>query len=328
MLEDLRMNIVDFYRKKIYPNIYKSYHTLNAIRYCNYGFDLLEQSYIATENLHFKKIMRIENGEFTYEYFNFCYLHNILSLMLYAAYHHAYPQIYINETKHDLIHWEWYFHQPFEKQLSEQTLPAKICPIKFSSFQPHFKDVYQAEHIRLWGKMYKIFVHLNDQTRAYVENEYQTIFKDKSRVLGVLCRGTDYLRLRPAGHPVQPDINDVITLCRKKISEDSYEAIYLATEEKQIRDKFADAFPNMVLENKRTYYDNIYYKNNIQYIKDVHFERENNNYWRGLEYLSSIILLSRCTSLIGGNCGGTLAALFLNDGNYQYTHIFDLGLYP
>ena len=55
---------------------------------------------------------------------------------------------------------------------------------------------------------------------------------------------------------------------------------------------------------------------------------KNNNYLMGLEYLSSIILLSRCTSLIGGNCGGTMAALFFNDSRYEYTHIFDLGPLP
>lgn len=48
----------------------------------------------------------------------------------------------------------------------------------------------------------------------------------------------------------------------------------------------------------------------------------------GLEYLSSIILLSRCTALVGGNCGGTLGALFFNDEKYEFVHVFNLGLYP
>ena len=66
----------------------------------------------------------------------------------------------------------------------------------------------------------------------------------------------------------------------------------------------------------------------ISYIKDVHFERKNDNYLSGLEYLSSIILLSRCTALVGGNCGGTLGALFFNDEKYEFVHVFNLGLYP
>lgn len=320
------MDIHDFYKKKIYPNLYSSYHRLNALRYRKFAFSVSDD-FFTREKFRGDKIMKIMEGEFFYEYFNFCYMHNVLSLMVYAVYHHAYPRVCINESRQDIIQWEWYFHQPQTGQGSETDLREVNCPIKFASFQPNFTDIYQTEYIRLWGKVYKTFVHLNESTRAYVENEYETLFKGKCRVLGVICRGTDYLRVRPAGHPVQPDIDDVITLCKEKIKTDSYDAIYLATEEKQIRDRFCQEFPGMVLENKRKYYDDIYYKENIQYIKDVHFERENNNYWIGLEYLSSIILLSRCDALIGGNCGGTMAALFFNDCKYQFTHIFDLGLY-
>lgn len=32
--------------------------------------------------------------------------------------------------------------------------------------------------------------------------------------------------------------------------------------------------------------------------------------------------------LVGGNCGGTLGAIFFNDEKYEFTHVFDLGLYP
>lgn len=319
------MKIYDFYKEKIYPNLYELYHSVDALRYRRFAFSLSD-NVLPAERFHFDRIMKITDGEYSYEYFNFCYMHNVLTLMLYAVYHHAYPKICINGSNQELIQWEWYFKQfpiPQHEEFSEI-----ICPVKFLSFQPGFKDIYKPDYIKMWGRMYQTFIHLNESTRNYVENEYQTIFKGKKRVLGVICRGTDYLRLRPAGHPVQPPVDDVIALCEEKIREDSYDAIYLATEEKKIRDQFCQAFPGMIMENKRQYYDDIYYKENIQYIKDVHFDRENNNYWTGLEYLSSILLLSRCTALIGGNCGGAMAALFFNNGKYQYTHIFNLGLYP
>ena len=51
---------------------------------------------------------------------------------------------------------------------------------------------------------------------------------------------------------------------------------------------FVHAFPDKILENHRMYHDDSYYKEYIQYIMDVHFNRENHNYWIGLEYLSSI----------------------------------------
>ena len=128
---------------------------------------------------------------------------------------------------------------------------------------------------------------------------------------------------------MQPSTEQVIKACKEYIKRDGYDAIYLATEECKIRDEFEKAFPGKILENKRVYYDDIYDQDDsIAYIKDVHFERENDRYLSGLEYLSSIILLSRCSALVGGNCGGTLGALFFNDEQYQFVHVFDLGLYP
>lgn len=322
------MSIKQFYQKKIYPNIYYLYHTANAVRYRKFALRCAANpSFFSNSNL--KKVMRISKGEFTYTAFNFCYLHNVLSLTVYAMYHGCYPQICINKDNPDNIQWEWYFEPICIRKAPETAVPTKECPIKAASFQPHFQDIYRPELLRMWAGWYEACVHLNNATRKYIDTEYDNLFSNHRRVLGVICRGTDYVTLHPPGHPVQPDVKDVISLCKQHMKDSSYDAIYLATEERQIRDLFQKAFPGMILENKRHYYDDIYYKDSsIQYIKDVHFARDNNNYWSGLEYLSSITLLSRCTSLIGGNCGGTIAAVFLNNGKYEFSNVFDLGLYP
>lgn len=320
------MGIYDFYRKKIYPNIDCFYHAANSVRYRKFALRLPEH-FLTDPDFHPQRIMRITKGEFPYDYFNFCYLHNILSLMLYGVYHRSIPAVCINEAEKELVQWEWYFQQLVPSSFTGSD--SIECSHKTVSFQPHFEDIYNPTLVRLWGKLYENFVRLNDTTREYVESEYQTLFNGKKRILGVICRGTDYTSLHPPGHPIQPPVKDVIAQCEEQLKSASYDAIYLATEEKQIRDAFCHVFPGMIIENKRHYYDELYYKDpNIQYIKDVRFDRENNNYWMGLEYLSSIILLSRCTALIGGNCGGTMAAIFFNNCRYKYTHIFNLGLYP
>ena len=320
------MGFLNFYRKKIYPNLYFWRQQLDAVSYKRYARKLVKDFSHFTEKKK-KGIMLITEGEFSYEYFNFCYVHNILSLMLYAMKHHSIPQIAINQGKSDIIQWDWHFCQPFSA--STLNLPVTPCPRKVTSFQPHFKDIYSPKMRKLWGALYHHCIQINPETSHYFKQEYDRIFSTHSRILGVICRGTDYLTLKPSGHPVQPSVEEVICYCRKHMEQYSYDAIYLATEERQIRDAFCQAFPDMILENKRSYYDDIYYSDkSIQYIKDVQFSRDHNNYWRGLEYFSSINLLSQCTSLIGGNCGGTLAAVFLNNGAYQHTHIFNLGLYP
>lgn len=272
-------------------------------------------------------LMEIRQGDYNYEYFNFCYMNNILSLILYSLYHNCIPEICINKGKEQVIQWEWYFKQPFNCK-EKNTFKIISCPRKTGSFSPKFQDIYCQKKLQIWQNIYQRFVHFNSTAQEYIDKEYKKLFEPNKKVLGVICRGTDYITLKPAGHPVQPAVDKVIEYCKQCMDKFEYDAIYLATEEKKIRDMFVHAFPDKILENQRMYYDDIYYKENIQYIKDVHFNRENNNYWIGLEYLSSITLLSRCNSLVGGNCGGSMAALFMNNNQYEHVHIFNLGLYP
>ena len=140
-------------------------------------------------------------------------------------------------------------------------------------------------------------------------------------------RGSDFTILKPFGHPIQPEIDDVIDLCKQKVNELGCDYIYLASEEKSVENLFELNFPGKVIVNKRVYYDEIINKNNYQHAWQIHVNNENDIKIRGLEYLSSIYLLSKCDALIGGNCGGSLAALFMNNKKYEYQFLFDLGLY-
>lgn len=112
------------------------------------------------------------------------------------------------------------------------------------------------------------------------------------------------------------------------MKELGYEFIYLATEESYVEEIFKNKFLGKIIVNKRIYYyDDIYNKQELGIFTRAKFDRDDDDYWRGLEYLSSIYLLSKCDALIAGNCGGSLAALFMNNMKYEYWYLFDLGLY-
>ena len=322
------MDIRTFYKQKIYPNLYAIEQKMIRIPYHHFASVYADKERIRFSDLKHPEIMEIREGEFDYEYFNFCYLHNMLALMIYGFFHGHYPNICVNQGKEDIIQWDWYL-KPFIQETTAKRVKTITCRKKTNAYLPTFNDIYSEKELHIWCQWYKKYIHLNKKTSQYVEQEYKQLFSGKQKVLGVICRGTDYLALKPSGHPVQPSTEQVIKACKEYIKRDGYDAIYLATEERRIRDEFEKAFPGKILENKRVYYDDIYDQDDsITYIKDVHFERENDRYLSGLEYLSSIILLSRCSALVGGNCGGTLGALFFNDEQYQFVHVFDLGLYP
>lgn len=176
----------------------------------------------------------------------------------------------------------------------------------------------------LFEELYNRYIRFNEQTKIYLDNEYEKILKNKSNVLGVLIRGTDYVQRKPKKHPIQPTACEVIEKIKELKTKEKWEYIYLATEEKKNEDLFNRSFPGKVLINKRMYYDGDY---SNKWLCDSKHNRKNDEYLKDLEYLSSMNLLSKCDMFIGGMCGGTQTVLIMNGGKFSYVYLFDLGDY-
>ena len=288
--------------------------------------------FVALSSLQKKpdKVMLINEGLYEYGYFNACFLENMMSLMVYALSQGYAPYIDLKDWGEGWTNWSTFFEQPF--LMMEGVQPDGVCDLKQGRFHPHFDTPYKKFDLRLWCKVYDRLVKLNGNTRDYVEKEYESLFmpdqSPRHRTLGVICRGTDYVKLKPQGHPVQPSVEQVIERAKALLEKYHLDRIYLATEELAIYEKFEKAFPGRIIVNQGQYYDGIFNAHNMSYIYEVQFDRENDIYLKGLEYLSSLQLLSRCDVLLGGNCGGACAALYMNNMKYEYVELFKLGLYP
>lgn len=271
------------------------------------------------------RFMLINEGLYEYGYFNFSFLANMLSSVVHVLSEGYFPVIKLNGRKDGWTNWDTFFEQPFECNANFESLP--FCKVKSGRIQSTFKTPFNEDELKMWCKVYNDFVIFNPNTKAYIEKEYQDLIFPRKRILGVLCRGTDYVKTKPDHHPIQPSVEELMEASRDKMRELTLEYIYLATEEKRIVDQFEKEFPGHVIVNKRSYYDEIYYNNNLSEIYQVNFDRKDDIYLKGLEYLSSIYLLSRCNALVAGNCGGSCAALYMNNMKYEDWKLFDLGLY-
>ena len=98
--------------------------------------------------------------------------------------------------------------------------------------------------------------------------------------------------------------------------------IFLATEDQEIFNDVKRYFGDKLLALDMTRYVTLGKQN----INDMCSERNNDKYLKGREYLLSIWLLSQCNCLVAGNVGGTHGALLMSPG-YDYSYVFDLGLY-
>lgn len=261
--------------------------------------------------------IRIVNvKEYHFKFYNVCFN---LSCLSHFVYEYAVGKLPVLKDKFGL--WDSFFEQPFSTEAPEQTAAIQNAPF-ISRFL-----LLNRYSLRAWRRITAFFLKFNPQTLEYAENERQAILPQNGKVLGVVCRGTDYLLLKPSGHPVQPQVSDVIARCKKWMKRCGYEKIYLATEDSTILDAFLAAFPGQILTNKRSYYDKQMKEKGLTEITQVSFDRENDDYLKGLEYLSSLYILSKCSALVGGNCGASQLAGLLNNGNYERMYIFDKGLY-
>ena len=144
------------------------------------------------------------------------------------------------------------------------------------------------------------------------------------KLLGVLFRGTDYVNLKPYGHFIQPTLEQMIMKVKEKIEEwGGFDGVYVCTEVETAIKEFETniSIPVYYYPQKRFPQDtdSLLYK--------IEFERENDKFLRGAEYFSALLWLSKCDSLVAGLCGGTDAALGLNNKKYKNQYIFSLGRY-
>jgi hypothetical protein len=235
------------------------------------------------------------------------------------------------EKLHKENAWEYYFEQPFGITLqdienSKNIIISRKTPSpRGEYFMGHFYN--DKKRIAYFRGLFKKYIIINKTTQDYLASEYEKILKNKGKVLGILCRGTDYLLNQPSNHPVQPDPLDVIKKAEEAVIENNCSYIFLATEDENIYACFREHFREKLLVNQQRRISH----NEMTNISGVAIARskiirEKNSYLSGLEYLSAINLLSKCSCFIGGRTGGTKAVLLMSDG-FEYEYIYDLGYY-
>lgn len=111
-------------------------------------------------------------------------------------------------------------------------------------------DVYNPVHKKIMFKLYEKYVKLNRNMQEYFETEYNELIKGR-KVLGVLYRGTDYTKLKPSGHPIQPSLEQILRDCKKRVEVEGYKYIYITTDEKRAVDFLQKELPECkILENR------------------------------------------------------------------------------
>lgn len=217
--------------------------------------------------------------------------------------------------------WEKFFEQLSDYKL-EDVLQSKnvILAHDDAGYLNNYKDDYPIEEL---SRVYKKYISFKPDVVQYIEQQARSTINGEKNVLGVLYRGTDMNSLKLKKHMIQPSLDEVyreVCLFQKKYG---CKKIFLSTEDEKALIFFKNKFGNNLIYTNQKRYDEL----GSNWISEVKNDRENDSYLRGVEYLTTIKLLSECDYLVSGVVAGSIGALIMNDGHYKDICLIDKGYY-
>ena len=236
-----------------------------------------------------------------------------------------YKNQYLDKNElHKKNSWEFYFEEPSGISLSDAYNSRNVILSRLWRMDEKYNDPFiPDEKYKELSLLNSKYIRINKESSEYIEKAWNSLFNSGDIVLGILCRGTDYTALKPHMHPIQPEIDDVIVKAKEVMGEYSCNKIFLATEDAGIYDRLTGEFGDIVVTNSHQMYG----QTGEKVLADIEDDRPNGERLKGLEYLTTVTILSRCNCMIGGATNGTWYAKVLNGGKYEYDYIWNLGLY-
>lgn len=220
--------------------------------------------------------------------------------------------------------WEYYFEQPTGITLKE-VYQSKNVIMSSGNGMDSLSETHDSAELLNSNRLINKYIRLNKVTADYIDEIYCRLGMGNSRVLGVLCRGTDFTQAKPKGHSVCPSVDETIsTIEEKQIEWGAFEKIFLATEDDKIFCKMKEYFGERLIYCQNHRIDNAQGK----WLNELYDNEEykGKKCERMREYLAAIYLLARSDALIAPNVGGTLGAMRIK-GIYENCYIFQMGIY-
>lgn len=258
---------------------------------------LNRKEYPFTEIEANKKYIEFNGNYNSFKVFNMCYISDMLGKAMFAVAMGCYPKFSVLDEAGENYYNTYFKNVVDYSKLNKNNI--SIPKIQRNTGNPHW-DMKKKE-IHAYSLIYNRFFVLQDKIdenyKMELEHIKSKVKQNTGKIIGCVVRGTDYVLKKPSGHPIQPQLDEVINELKKITNTNDY--IYLATEEKKISEELKKEFPNQIIESKSEYYDGIYNSNNIN-IAEYKFDRENDKFLRGFEYFRRVYCMSQCDCYVGG----------------------------
>ena len=178
------------------------------------------------------------------------------------------------------------------------------------------------EEIERLGYIYRKYIHLNMNTKKYIEKETNGILGVK-RTLGVHVRGTDF-NVGYKDHPIVITPTEFLNATLQELKANEYEQVFLATDDQNVLRLFQECLGDILVY----YEDAVRSDDNID-VPRLSIERPMHFYRLGLEVLRDAYTLANCEGLVCGLSQVAFAARYIKksmDSSYKFLLILNHGV--
>lgn len=223
--------------------------------------------------------------------------------------------------------WELFFTQPSNLSL-EDAYKSKMVILSGYTLKDKLDTallgngiIYDIKSRLKYSDIYNSYFSVSEKCKGILNQELTNI--PIGKCIGVFLRGTDYVKLRPVGEPIQPDANTVIDKVEEYRNKYGNIPVYLVTEDDGIYQSFKRRVPNLYIASFDSFISNYDGNDYLAFSGVLPQDRVT----LGIQYLVKVQLLSMCRFFVGSIASGSKAALIMNGNKYESEYIFDLGFY-
>ena len=148
--------------------------------------------------------------------------------------------------------WEYYFEQPFAFYSIDDVYQSRHVVLKVDELhrikQPDWREIFPTDNdiLKYWGSMFRSYIRLQPSLRIRVEETAKALLGDRE-IVGISVRA-GYLAgmMRNSelynGHRRQPLYEEFIKIIERKLQEWSYDAFFLACDDREYHDGIKNYF--------------------------------------------------------------------------------------
>ena len=174
--------------------------------------------------------------------------------------------------------WEYFFEQPCGISLDDIKEEDNIH-ISENVFHPDAEYYFTPDCLPISqnNDLYQIsdkkqdvmkYLKFKPDIIQYFDEQYKKIIGNKSEVLGVLCRGTDYNKKGLLHEQKQISTKLLIKKIKTFLNKNkNIKYIYLTTEDKNLYNEFKSVFKDIIIDNPQYMYDS--FTDNNKFLADI-----------------------------------------------------------